>query len=99
MTNTSQNTSRNKLTRQQLELINRRTIRYPLPIAEKDYFLALAIRLVYKSSLKNELVFKGGTALHQISPNLRGYEDNFRRMETKQQFFDFIDDVLIEHQC
>jgi len=64
MTDTSQNTFRNKLTRQQLELINRRTIRYPLPIAEKDYFLALAIQLVYNSPLKNKLIFKGGTALH-----------------------------------
>jgi predicted nucleotidyltransferase component of viral defense system len=64
MTNSSQNTSRNKLTRQQLELINRRTIRYPLPIAEKDYFLALAIQLVHNSPLKNSLIFKGGTALH-----------------------------------
>ncbi|MCJ7624178.1 MAG: hypothetical protein MUO76_11795 [Anaerolineaceae bacterium] len=49
MTNTSQNTSRNKLTRQQLELINRRTIQYPTPVAEKDYFLALAIQLVHMS--------------------------------------------------
>jgi len=54
----------NKLTRQQLELINRRTIRYPLQIAEKDYFLALAIQLVNNSPIGNKLVFKGGTAIH-----------------------------------
>jgi predicted nucleotidyltransferase component of viral defense system len=54
----------NKLTRQQLELINRRTIRYPLQIAEKDYFLALAIQLVNNSPLGNKLVFKGSTAIH-----------------------------------
>lgn len=54
----------NKLTRQQLELINRRTIRYPLQIAEKDYFLVLAIQLVNNSPLGNKLVFKGGTAIH-----------------------------------
>jgi predicted nucleotidyltransferase component of viral defense system len=64
MTNTSNSTSRNRLTRQQLELINRRTIQYPLQIAEKDYFLALAIQLVYNSSLAGNLIFKGGTALH-----------------------------------
>ncbi len=58
------NTSRSTLTRQQLELINRRTIQYPLQIAEKDYFLALAIQLVYNSPLGSELIFKGGTALH-----------------------------------
>ena len=64
MTITLENTSGNKLTRLQLELINRRTIRYPLPIAEKDYFLALATQLIYNSPLKNKLIFKGGTALH-----------------------------------
>jgi hypothetical protein len=47
MTNTSNNTSNINLTRQQLELINRRTIRYPLQIAEKDYFLAIAIELIH----------------------------------------------------
>lgn len=56
--------SMNKLTRQQLEIINRRTIRYPLQIAEKDYFLALAIQLVYTSPLARKLIFKGGTAIH-----------------------------------
>ena len=58
MTNISQNTSRNKLNRQQLELINRRTIGYPLQIAEKDYFLALA----YNITTTN-----GGIDLSQIS--------------------------------
>jgi len=53
-----------KLTRQQLEVINRRTLNYPLPIAEKDYFLALAVQLIYETPLGNSLVFKGGTALH-----------------------------------
>lgn len=56
--------SNNQLTRQQLELINKRTIQYPLPIAEKDYFLAKTIKLIYESPLKNNLIFKGGTALH-----------------------------------
>ena len=64
MINTSNNTSNINLTRQQLELINRRTIRYPLQIAEKDYFLAIAIELIHNSPLKNNLIFKGGTALH-----------------------------------
>lgn len=64
MTNTSNNISGSYLTRQQLELINKRTIQYPLPTAEKDYYLALAIKLIYNSPLKVKLVFKGGTALH-----------------------------------
>ena len=62
MTHTSQNTSNRRLTRRQLEIINRRTLRYPLQIAEKDYFLALAIQQLYHSPLKDKLIFKGGTA-------------------------------------
>jgi predicted nucleotidyltransferase component of viral defense system len=66
----------NRLNRQQLELINRRTIRYPLQIAEKDYFLALAIRLLYDSDLGSRLVFKGGTAIHHCYlPQKRFSED------------------------
>lgn len=64
MTNTSQSTSMNRITRQQLELINRKTLQYPLPIAEKDYFLALAIQRISDSPLRNKLIYKGGTALH-----------------------------------
>jgi len=64
------------LTRQQLELLNRRTLRYPLAIAEKDYFLALALTLIADSPLKDVLVFKGGTALHHCYlPQHRFSED------------------------
>lgn len=52
------------ISRQQLEIINRRTLRYPLHIAEKDYFLALALKKIIESPLGRILVFKGGTALH-----------------------------------
>lgn len=52
------------LTRQQLEIINRRTLRYPLAIAEKDYFLALVLDILVNSRLGKSLVFKGGTAIH-----------------------------------
>lgn len=66
----------NKLTRRQLELINRRTLNYPLQIAEKDYFLALAIQLIYASPLANRLIFKGGTAFHHcFVPQKRFSED------------------------
>jgi predicted nucleotidyltransferase component of viral defense system len=50
--------------RQQLEIINRKTFRYPLQIAEKDYLLALVMQLISQSLLGKKLVFKGGTALH-----------------------------------
>jgi predicted nucleotidyltransferase component of viral defense system len=52
------------ITRQQLEIINRKTLRYPLQIAEKDYLLTLVMQIVYQSDLQDTLVFKGGTALH-----------------------------------
>lgn len=52
------------LTRQQLEIINRKSLRYPLQIAEKDYFLALTLQVITGSMLGKTLVFKGGTAIH-----------------------------------
>ena len=52
------------LSRQQLELINRKSLRYPLQVAEKDYFLALTMQLIANSPLGKKLVFKGGTAIH-----------------------------------
>ncbi len=58
------NTLINMLTKQQLEIINKKTLKYPLHIAEKDYFLAIVLKLISESSLKNDLIFKGGTALY-----------------------------------
>jgi predicted nucleotidyltransferase component of viral defense system len=52
------------ITRQQLEIINRKTLKYPLHSAEKDYCLALVLKCIAESSLGNNLIFKGGTALH-----------------------------------
>ena len=52
------------LSRQQLELINRKSLRYPLQVAEKDYILALTLQLITSSPLGKKLVFKGGTAIH-----------------------------------
>lgn len=63
------------INRQQLEIINRRTLKYPLHIAEKDYFLALVLELITKSSLGDTLVFKGGTAIHHC------YLDHYRFSE------------------
>ncbi|MBI4994622.1 nucleotidyl transferase AbiEii/AbiGii toxin family protein [Candidatus Peregrinibacteria bacterium] len=63
------------ITRQQLEIINRRTFKYPPHIAEKDYFLALVLKLISESSLGNITVFKGGTAIHHC------YLDQYRFSE------------------
>jgi len=52
------------ITRQQLEIINRKSLKYPLHIAEKDYLLTLVLQIIASSSLGKTLIFKGGTALH-----------------------------------
>lgn len=58
-----------------LVLMNKK-LKYPLAVAEKDYFLALVSKIIYDSLLKDKLVFKGGTALyHAYLPQLRFSED------------------------
>lgn len=63
------------LTRQQLEIINRKSLRYPLHIAEKDYFLALVTQIIATSQTGKTLIFKGGTALYHC------YLDQYRFSE------------------
>jgi len=63
------------ITRPQLEIINRRTLKYPLQIAEKDYFLAIVLQIISESPLGERIVFKGGTALHHC------YLDQYRFSE------------------
>jgi len=46
-----------------LVLINKK-LNYPLAVAEKDYCLAIVSKIIYESSLRDRLIFKGGTALH-----------------------------------
>ncbi len=63
------------LTRSQLEIINRKTLRYPLQIAEKDYMLAVVMQIISGSLWGKTLVFKGGTALNHC------YLDQYRFSE------------------
>ena len=65
------------LNKAQLQILNRRSnLGYPLATAEKDYFLALVLKILYESPLGEKLVFKGGTALHHTYlPQLRFSED------------------------
>jgi predicted nucleotidyltransferase component of viral defense system len=64
------------ITREKLEYISKKILQYPLHDAEKDYFLALVMRIVSKSSLNNKLVFKGGTSIyHCYLDQLRFSED------------------------
>ncbi len=52
------------LDRPQLEILNKRGPKYNLQDAEKDYFLAVILSIIYGSGLKDTLVFKGGTAVY-----------------------------------
>ena len=54
------------LSRAQLSIINKNSLRYPLATAEKDYFLTIVLQIIYNSKLKDLLVFKGGTAIHHL---------------------------------
>lgn len=64
------------INRAQLSLFNKNSLRYPLAVAEKDYFLAIVLQIIYSSKLKDALVFKGGTAIHHLYLNqLRFSED------------------------
>ncbi|MHB8136633.1 MAG: nucleotidyl transferase AbiEii/AbiGii toxin family protein, partial [Anaerolineaceae bacterium] len=66
----------NLINKQTLQLINRKTLRYSLVTAEKDYFLTLVLKIISESSLAKTLVFKGGTALHHCYlPQTRFSED------------------------
>ena len=85
MTAISNAMSERNLTRAQLEIINKRTLRYPLQVAEKDYFLALAVQKIARSFLDKKLVFKGGTAIHHCYlPQYRFSEDlDFTSLDPK----------------
>jgi len=52
------------LDRPRLEILNKRGPKYNLQDAEKDYFLAVILSIIYGSGLKDNLVFKGGTAIY-----------------------------------
>jgi uncharacterized protein len=63
------------LNKGELILLNKK-LKYPLAIAEKDYFLALTSKVIFNSKIKDWLIFKGGTALHHVYlPQLRFSED------------------------
>lgn len=92
------------IARQQLEIINRRTLKYPLHVAEKDYFLTLVLQIIAGSALKDTLIFKGGTALyHCFLEQYRFSEDldfsaNQSRvsLEEARNIFDGIDYLNIK---
>jgi len=76
------------LSRSQLSIINKNNLRYPLAEAEKDYFLAVVLKILYSSPLAKKLVFKGGTALNHL------YLDQLRFSEDLD--FDALGDITLE---
>ncbi len=83
------------LSRRELEIINRKNLRYPLAIAEKDYFLTIVSKIIYQSTLREKLVFKGGTAInHCYLSQTRFSEDlDFGSLD-KSVSFDEVKNVL-----
>lgn len=64
------------ITREKLEYTAKKVLGYSLQNAEKDYFLALAIKVISQSNLGEMLVFKGGTFIyHCYLKQLRFSED------------------------
>lgn len=64
------------LSKSDLSILNKRTLKYKLADAEKDYFLAVVSKIIYDSPLRDKLVFKGGTAIHHCYfPQARFSED------------------------
>lgn len=77
------------LNREKLILLNKQ-LKYPLAIAEKDYFLVIISKIIFDSDLSSKLIFKGGTALyHAYLPQLRFSEDlDFSSNTTKLEMND-----------
>ncbi len=64
------------ISREKLEHVARKILKYPLHDAEKDYFLAVVMQIIAESKLSETLVFKGGTAIyHCYLDQLRFSED------------------------
>lgn len=91
------------LTRQQLEIINRKSLRYPLHIAEKDYFLALVMQIIAASPTGKTLIFKGGTALHHCYLDQHRFSEDLDfssktplPLEEVRKIFDNIDYLSIK---
>ena len=64
------------LSKSDLSILNKRSLKYNLADAEKDYFLTIVSKIIYESPLRDKLVFKGGTAIHHTYlPQTRFSED------------------------
>lgn len=94
------------ITRQQLEIINRKSLKYPLHIAEKDYFLTLVLQLIAHSNVGDRLIFKGGTAVHHCYLDQHRFSEDLDfstnqmsvSLEEVRQVFDKIEYLTIKKE-
>lgn len=73
----------------------------PQATIEKDYALSIALKIIAESSLANNLVFKGGTAIKKIYfEEMRYSEDlDFNAHEiTKEEIFKTLEQLLAKKQ-
>lgn len=85
------------LNKSQLSLINKNNFRYPLAIAEKDYFLAVVLKIIYASSLKCKLVFKGGTALHHLYLDQLRFSEDLDFASIKPVTLEDVEGAIAQH--
>jgi predicted nucleotidyltransferase component of viral defense system len=64
------------ISREKLEKIARSQLNYTLQDAEKDYFLAIVMRIISESSLSKTLVFKGGTSIYHCYLNQHRFSED-----------------------
>jgi predicted nucleotidyltransferase component of viral defense system len=98
------------LSKSELSILNKRTFKYKLADAEKDYLLAVVAKIIFSSPLKKKLVFKGGTAIHhcylgqtRLSEDLDFTSldsaitiDEVKDVLGKHDFLEIIDDYVSE---
>lgn len=83
------------LNKNQLQIINRKSLQYGLSTAEKDYFLTIVAKVINESELVKKIVFKGGTAIHHCYlPQMRFSEDLDFTSLTKDITVDEVKKVL-----
>lgn len=82
------------LNKAQLSIINKNNFRYPLQIAEKDYFLAVVLQIIYSSKLKDKLIFKGGTAIHHLYLDQLRFSEDLDFTATDKISIDDIEEVF-----
>ncbi len=82
----------------ELSILNKRTLKFNLADAEKDYLLAVVSKIIHGSQLRDKLVFKGGTAIHHVYlPQSRFSEDLDFTSIDKKITMEEVKSIFIQH--